>query len=159
MRRTLNFFDSQKLKLKTKEAIKLVKKKKYSIYHAVEHHEKRSNRSKGADESKTAKKTRNYPTKDWYKNPDRSDVVNIDTKKAKAKNVGQAIGFLQSVTRTSVPKKNVKQTSNKKAIITHPKASVKTLQKTVNVHFNNVKVYKRKKRGRPKDFWISVLKK
>ena len=73
------------------------KKNRYSLYGATEFHEKRSKRSRGADESKTAKNTKKTPTKDWYENPNKSDVYGIDSKKTKAKNVKQAVGFLQTV--------------------------------------------------------------
>jgi len=137
----------------------MTNKKGSSLYKATEFHEKRSKRSRGVDESKTAKDTKSRPTKAWYDDPSTSDVYGIDSKKAKAKSVKQAIDFLQSIQQTHVSKENIEKVSKKKAIITHPKITVRTLQKAVNVRFNNVKIYKRKKKGKPKDFWVSVLKK
>ena len=134
----------------------MAKKKKYSIYHATEFHEKRPKRSKGADESRTAKNTKNYPTKAWYDDPNKSDIRNIDTKKSKAKNIKEVIRFLKGV--KDIPDKNIKFTSQKKAIITYH-YSVNVLRKAINVRYNNVRVFKRVKKGRTHDFWISVLKK
>ncbi len=137
----------------------MASKKKYSMYGASEFHEKRSKRSKGVDESKTAKNTTKQPTSAWYKDPAKSDILGIDSKKAKAKNVKQVINFLKSINATHITDKDIEYNSEKKAIVTYPKKSVNTIQKAINVRYNNVRVYKRNKQGRSKDFWISVLKK
>lgn len=139
-----------------KKKIKKKSRRKYSAYGAVVFHEKRSPRSRGVDESKTAKTVKQKPTKQWFSNPATSDVIGIDTKKAKAKSALEVLKHLQAI--RPIPKKDFEHKTIKKGILTYRKGSANLLQKVVNVRYNNVKIFKRKKKGRDNDYWISVLK-
>ena len=129
-------------------------KKKYSVYGAVQFHEKRPTRSRRADESRTSKNVKKLPTKKWYEDPSTSDVLGVDTKKYKAKSAKEVFRHLQAI--RYMPDKDIKYTTTKRAILNYRKGSANVLQKAINVRYNNVKISKRK--NKENDYWISVLK-
>ena len=151
--------------------IKIAKKKKnYHFFQAKERHESRTKRSRKSDESRTAKKTTQKITEGWMKNPAGSDIVGIDTKKHKAKNMSEPSQWLISSFKKVGRDKQLKKKDfiftldNRRAILTvsprgHKATTKKTLQALLDIRYNNVQVRSRKKKGRPDDFWISVLKK
>jgi len=144
--------------------------KDYSFLEAKKIHEKRSLRSRRADESRTAKKTSKTLTKEWIKDPARSDIVNVDTKKHKAKDIIEPSHWLMSSFEKTgsgdlLTIKDFEFSEDKKrAILTilprgNKKSTVNKLLSMLNIRYNNVNVRVRNKKGKPNDFWISVLKK
>jgi len=58
-----------------------------SFTEAKKIHRKRSQRAKTIDNSQSNKKTKHFADKSWVKNPGRTDVKGIDTKKRKSNNI------------------------------------------------------------------------
>ena len=129
------------------------KKKAYSYYTALRIHKKRNLRSRKIDESKTSKIVNKNLNRNWKKNPSKSDISGIDTKKTKAKTSIEVINFLKGVYPevSKIPKANnilglFKPITNKRD----------KLQKIANIRYGNVKITKRKKKNTPNHYRISI---
>lgn len=130
----------------------MAKKKKSNSYKAYTKHQSRNLRSRKIDESKTSKTVYNRYNKSWSKNPNRSDIRHIDTKKHKARNITEVRNFISGV----IPSK---KTPKFKSFITVKKPMAnkqKQLQRVANTRYSNVKISKRKKKGTPNDYKISI---
>lgn len=129
------------------------KKKGLKFKSAIDIHEKRSIKSRKIDESKNAKIIRKNLNKNWKKNPSKSDILGIDTKKSKAKNSNEVIRFLKGIYPevSTIPKtKNVLRL--KKPL----RDKRNKLQRITNIRYGNVKITKRKKKNTPNDYRITI---
>jgi len=111
---------------------------------------RRSKRSRAIDESKTSKIVHRDYRISWSKNPNKSDVLGIDTKKAKAKTHNEVITYIKSV----IP--NTKKEG--KSLISVSKSMLnkqKRIQELVNIRYGNIKIKKRKKKNTPNDYRIT----
>lgn len=131
------------------------RKKAHKDYKAIKRHESRSKRSKSIDESKTAKIVHKGFNKKWNKNPSKSDVRNVDTKKRKAKSVNEVLRFIKGV----YPEAN--KVSKTKSIINFNKPikdKRNKLERVANTRFANVRIKKRKLKNSKNQYRILLKK-
>jgi len=141
---------------------------KISFKKAKRRHNRRPAKSRKADESRTSKKKSIEITKSWMKDPTRSDIVGIDTKKLKAKNIMEVNRFLSTVYRK--PKKVLLEKTDfivkedkRRSIVTirprgHKKTTESNIRNLLEMRFNNVTVRSRKTKKPNDDFWLSIRK-
>lgn len=143
------------------------KKKKYTIFDAMEIHGRRSKKSRTSDESRTAKNTMMVPNQNWVNDQTTGDVTGVDTKKYKVKTIITVIRHIKSSYVKSEREKPLRDESffNKTKTSVMLKINTSNSEKKkqyldyiISLRYNNV-VVRRKSTRRNNSIFIIYIRK